>query len=48
VTTEEVGDSAFYLSDLSRVTGEILHVDSLSHWPHENPTTDMSVASNGE
>jgi len=52
VTTEEVGDSAFYLlSDLSRgVTGEILHVDSGYHIVGmKNPTApDMSVASNGE
>lgn len=52
VTTEEVGDSAFYLlSDLSRgVTGEILHVDSGYHIVGmKNPTApDMSVATNGE
>jgi enoyl-[acyl-carrier protein] reductase I len=52
VTTEEVGDSAFYLlSDLSRgVTGEILHVDSGYHVVGmKNPTApDMSVAPNGE
>ena len=52
VTTEEVGDSGFYLlSDLSRgVTGEILHVDSGYHVVGmKNPTApDMSVASNGE
>ena len=52
VTTEEVGDSGFYLlSDLSRgVTGEILHVDSGYHIVGmKNPTApDMSVASNGE
>ena len=52
VTTEEVGDSAFYLlSDLSRgVTGEILHVDSGYHIVGmKNPTApDMSVASSGE
>jgi enoyl-[acyl-carrier protein] reductase I len=48
VTTEEVGDSAFYLlSDLSRgVTGEIHHVDSGYHVVGmKNPTApDMSVA----
>jgi enoyl-[acyl-carrier protein] reductase I len=52
VTTEEVGDSGFYLlSDLSRgVTGEILHVDSGYHIVGmKNPTApDMSVASSGE
>jgi enoyl-[acyl-carrier protein] reductase I len=52
VTTEEVGDSGFYLlSDLSRgVTGEILHVDSGYHIVGmKNPTApDMSVATNGE
>ena len=52
VTTDEVGDSGFYLlSDLSRgVTGEILHVDSGYHIVGmKNPTApDMSVASNGE
>jgi enoyl-[acyl-carrier protein] reductase I len=52
VTTEEVGDSGFYLlSDLSRgVTGEILHVDSGYHIVGmKNPTApDMSVASNGD
>jgi enoyl-[acyl-carrier protein] reductase I len=52
VTTEEVGDSAFYLlSDLSRgVTGEILHVDSGYHIVGmKNPTApDMSVANHGE
>ena len=51
VTTDEVGDSGFYLlSDLSRgVTGEILHVDSGYHIVGmKNPTApDMSVASNG-
>ncbi len=48
VTTEEVGDSGFYLlSDLSRgVTGEILHVDSGYHIVGmKNPSApDMSVA----
>jgi enoyl-[acyl-carrier protein] reductase I len=52
VTTDEVGDSGFYLlSDLSRgVTGEILHVDSGYHIVGmKNPTApDMSVATNGE
>jgi enoyl-[acyl-carrier protein] reductase I len=52
VTTEEVGDSGFYLlSDLARgVTGEILHVDSGYHIVGmKNPTApDMSVATNGE
>ena len=52
VTTEEVGDSAFYLlSDLSRgVTGEIHHVDSGYHVVGmKNPTApDMSVAIQSE
>jgi enoyl-[acyl-carrier protein] reductase I len=52
VTTEEVGDSGFYLlSDLSRgVTGEIHHVDSGYHIVGmKNPTApDMSVANHSE
>jgi len=52
VTTEEVGDSGFYLlSDLSRgVTGEILHVDSGYHIVGmKNPNApDMSVANSAE
>jgi enoyl-[acyl-carrier protein] reductase I len=52
VTTEEVGDSGFYLlSDLSRgVTGEILHVDSGYHIVGmKNPSApDMSVANPSE
>jgi enoyl-[acyl-carrier protein] reductase I len=52
VTTEEVGDSGFYLlSDLSRgVTGEILHVDSGYHIVGmKNPSApDMSVANSVE
>ena len=52
VTTEEVGDSGFYLlSDLSRgVTGEIHHVDSGYHIVGmKNPSApDMSVTNGGE
>jgi enoyl-[acyl-carrier protein] reductase I len=52
VTTEEVGDSGFYLlSDLSRgVTGEILHVDSGYHIVGmKNPSApDMSVVNSAE
>ncbi len=52
VTTEEVGDSGFYLlSDLSRgVTGEILHVDAGYHIVGmKNPSApDMSVANSAE
>jgi enoyl-[acyl-carrier protein] reductase I len=52
VTTEEVGDSGFYLlSDLSRgVTGEILHVDSGYHIVGmKNPSApDMSVANDSD
>jgi enoyl-[acyl-carrier protein] reductase I len=52
VTTEEVGDSGFYLlSDLSRgVTGEILHVDSGYHIVGmKNPSApDMSVANGSD
>jgi enoyl-[acyl-carrier protein] reductase I len=52
VTTEEVGDSGFYLlSDLSRgVTGEILHVDAGYHVVGmKNPAApDISVINNGE
>ena len=52
VTTEEVGDSGFYLlSDLSRgVTGEVHHVDSGYHIVGmKNPSApDMSVTNGGE
>jgi enoyl-[acyl-carrier protein] reductase I len=52
VTTEEVGDSGFYLlSDLSRgVTGEILHVDSGYHIVGmKNPSApDMSVVNGSD
>ena len=52
VTTDEVGDSAFYLlSNLSRgVTGEILHVDAGYHIVGmKNPAApDISVASNSD
>lgn len=52
VTTEEVGDSGFYLlSDLSRgVTGEILHVDSGYHVVGmKNPSApDLTVNGSGE
>ena len=52
VTTDEVGDSAFYLlSDLSRgVTGEILHVDAGYHivgMKHPD-APDITVNGNGE
>jgi enoyl-[acyl-carrier protein] reductase I len=52
VTTDEVGDSGFYLlSDLSRgVTGEILHVDSGYHVVGmKNPSApDLTVNGGGE